>query len=679
MPGREDDRAQLLAGASYEDDEASLRPASEQASDSEGDGICQPVNNRKNGNKEMSAETKERRQDRRKARRNRERRRSGAEGEGMYELEEGHKSSSNSSGDSSEEDLQRLGSVFGRKTASPWTRFLKTAVLYTVIAIIFVALIFGAYRASRSFRVQAHADLASNGTTAFLPTTILISLDGFRADFLQRGLTPNLNALIENGVSPQYMLPSFPSVTFPNHFTLVTGLYPESHGIVGNTFWDPEMQEEFFYTDPLRSMQPKWWEGEPVWVTAENQGIRTAIHMWPGSEAHIGGIEPAYVDRYNGTETLSRKVNRVLELLDLPGPADPSASAVEPRPQLIAAYVPVVDADGHKYGPNSTEIRDTIKSVDDMLGDLLDRLKERNLTDIVNIVVVSDHGMATTSSERLIQLENIVDTRTIEHTDGWPLYGLRPKKDTDLELIHDRLVRERGTKSNFEVYLRDKDMPERYHFSKNQRIAPLWIVPEAGWAIVTQEEFDMKKQKGEIYHPRGLHGYDHEHPLMRAIFVAGGPAFPHQPGSRLDVFQNIEVYNIVCDSIGVVPRPNNGTLRLPLKPIGLHSDEGVPQLEIPHDLPGQDQAANGIAPTDTVRTALLDTSVTALALFGPSMTGSLPSASAPARPIVNDGANGDAERNFGTAWWDWVIGKYDNIKDWSTGLSDKVDAEFGKL
>ncbi|KAK5002752.1 hypothetical protein LTR60_007010 [Cryomyces antarcticus] len=140
--------------------------------------------------------------------------------------------------------------------------------------------------------------------------------------------------------------------------------------------------------------------------------------------------------------------------------------------------------------------------------------------------------------------------------------------------------------------------------------------------------------------------------------------------------ENIEVYNIVCDSIGVVPRPNNGTLRLPLKPIGLHSDEGVPQLEIPHDLPGQDQAANGIAPTDTVRTALLDTSVTALALFGPSMTGSLPSASAPARPIVNDGANGDAERNFGTAWWDWVIGKYDNIKDWSTGLSDKVDAEF---
>ncbi|TKA53133.1 hypothetical protein B0A49_11664 [Cryomyces minteri] len=286
--------------------------------------------------------------------------------------------------------------------------------------------------------------------------------------------------------------------------------------------------------------------------------------------------------------------------------------------------------------------------------------------------------MATTSTERLIQLENIVDTRMIEHTDGWPLYGLRPKKDTDLELIHDRLVRERGTKSNFEVYLRDKDMPERYHFSKNQRIAPLWIVPQAGWAIVTQEEFDMKKQKGEIYRPRGLHGYDHEHPLMRAIFVARGPAFPHQPGSRLDVFQNIEVYNIVCDSIGVVPRSNNGTLRLPLKPVGLHSDEGVPQLKTPPDFPGQDQAANGIASIDTVRAALYGTSVTPLALSGPSTTGSLPSASAPARPIVNDGANRDAERNSSTAWWDWVTGKYDSVKDWSTGPSDKVGAESDK-
>ncbi|KAA8567681.1 hypothetical protein EYC84_008154 [Monilinia fructicola] len=121
-------------------------------------------------------------------------------------------------------------------------------------------------------------------------------------------------------------------------------------------------------------------------------------------------------------------------------------------------------------------------------------------------------------------------------------------------------------------------MPERYHFSKNERIAPLWIVPKTGWAIVTKDEFDVieGKSKGIAYHPRGLHGYDHEHPLMRAIFIARGPAFPHEPNSRVEPFQNIEVYNIVCDSLALTPKANNGTLRLPLKPVGLHSPDTFP-------------------------------------------------------------------------------------------------------
>jgi predicted AlkP superfamily pyrophosphatase or phosphodiesterase len=191
------------------------------------------------------------------------------------------------------------------------------------------------------------------------------------------------------------MNPSFPSVTFPNHYTLVTGLYPESHGVVGNTFWDEELQEEFFYTNP-NAMQPKWWGGEPLWVTAEDQGIRTAIHMWPGSEAHILGVEPAFIDAYNGKESLFNKANRILELLDKPGQENKLAAVADMRPQLIAAYVPNVDSDGHLYGPNSTEIRSTIRDVDNMLDQLFQGLETRNLTKIVNVVVVSDHGMATT-------------------------------------------------------------------------------------------------------------------------------------------------------------------------------------------------------------------------------------------------------------------------------------------
>jgi predicted AlkP superfamily pyrophosphatase or phosphodiesterase len=395
----------------------------------------------------------------------------------------------------------------------------------------------GAYKASTRFRTS-HADsLLSNGTALFAPTTILISLDGFRADFLNRGLTPTLNAFIADGVSPRYMLPSFPSVTFPNHFTLVTGLYPESHGIVGNTFWDPELQERFYYTHPEVSMQPKWWNAEPLWMTAENQGVGSAIHMWPGSEAHIGGVEPTFVDKYNGSEELSQKTRRILELLDLPGLEQslPGPS----RPQFIAAYVPNVDADGHLYGPNSTEIRSTISQADDMLADIFAGLQERNLTDIVNIVVVSDHGMASTSTERLVQLDDLIDLNLTSHIDGWPLRGLRPKRPEDLKTLQDQLELVASKYADaIEIYTRET-MPERYHFKNNDRIAPLWVIPKTGWAIVERPDFDVQAalHNGEVYHPKGVHGYDHEHPLMRAIFIARGPAFPHPPNSRVDTFR----------------------------------------------------------------------------------------------------------------------------------------------
>lgn len=334
------------------------------------------------------------------------------------------------------------------------------------------------------------------------------------------------------------MHPSFPSVTFPNHFTIVTGLYPETHGIVGNSFYDPALQEDFYYTDSSVSMQPKWWNAEPLWVTAEERGVKSAIHMWPGSEAHIMDEEPTYLDKYNGSEALFRKVDRILELLDLPGPEDES-DIVPERPQFIAAYVPNVDRDGHKYGPNSTEIRDTIAEADGMIAELVAGLQGRNLTDVVNLVIVSDHGMATTSNERLVQLDDLIDMDLVEHTDGWPSRGLRPKRPEDLQTLQDQLDKVKEDYSHaMEIYTR-QTMPERYHFSNNDRIAPLWVIPKTGWAIVERPEFDAKKalETGEVYSPRGIHGYDHEHPLMRAIFIAHGPAFPHAPNSRLDAFR----------------------------------------------------------------------------------------------------------------------------------------------
>ena len=416
-------------------------------------------------------------------------------------------------------------------------------IILSIIAL-FCLLTFGAYKVSQSTHKQLITSHLSNGSHIFAPTTILISLDGFRADFLQRGITPTLHQFIAEGVSPKYMLPSFPSLTFPNHYTLVTGLHPESHGIVGNSFWAPDLNAEFH--TKTGSTEQKWWTGaEPLWATAEKQNVTTAIHMWPGSESGLD-FSATFVDKFNMSEVLPRKTARILGLLDLPHDDDPT---VNQRPQFIAAYVPVVDSDGHKYGPNSTQIWDSISSVDEMLHHLFRGLDERNLTDIVNVVVVSDHGMATTSTDRCIQLDDLIDLDLVEHMDGWPLYGLRPKDPIDTRGLYDRLSVEATARGNFDVYLRDENMPARFHFSKNDRIAPLWVVPKVGYAIVHKEDFDVKaaQANGETYHPKGLHGYDYEHPLMRAIFVARGPAFPHKPNSRVEVFRKFLTYSYQID------------------------------------------------------------------------------------------------------------------------------------
>jgi len=516
-------------------------------------------------------------------------------------------------------------------------------LIYFTIILFFLILLLIATRATSLTRKRiTPVHLVSNGTSLFAPTTLIISLDGFRADFLQRNLTPTLNGFIREGVSPLYMLPPFPSVTFVSHYTMSTGLYPEQHGIVGNTFWDPNLKEEFYYTHPESALQSKWWGGEPFWVTAERQGLKSAVHMWPGSEAHIDNVDLAFVDKFNGDEKLTNKIQRVLGWLDLPGPKDQASIAESPRPQLIVAYVPNVDTDGHLYGPNSTEIRQTIKDVDVMLHGMFEGIKQRNLTDIVNVIVVSDHGMATTSVDRLIQLDDLIDMDKIEHTDGWPLYGLRPKQDSDIEPLYQQLLNESRSNPNFDVYLRDKNMPPEYHFNKNPRIAPLWVVPKAGWAIVEKKEFDVAqgKKEGLVYNPRGLHGYDFRHPLMRAIFVARGPAFPHAPHSRVEAFQNLEVYNIVCDSLGLVPEPNSGTLRLPLKPVGLHSDEAAPSLESPSD------------PPEETKTDMSPASPSTSLVYIPEA------------PLPDEDEQEDSNRT----WWEWIKSSFEELEDRIKGL-----------
>ena len=395
------------------------------------------------------------------------------------------------------------------------------------------------------------------------------------------------------------------------------------------------------------------------------QSLLTTNSMWPGSEAHIGGVEPEYVDKFNGQEELNNKVNRILGWLDLPGPSDvkelDTSGAV--RPQLIAAYVPNVDSDGHLYGPNSTYIRSTIAEVDGMLASLFSGIESRNLTDIVNVVVVSDHGMATTDITRLIQLDDLLDTNEIEHTDGWPLYGLRPFNQSEAklaELYSSLKVQEANHEGKFKVFLRDDDMPERYHFANNQRIAPLWIVPEVGFAIAPKHEFDVAAalENGDVYAPRGLHGYDNDHPLMRAIFVARGPSFPHPKGSIVDPFYNTNVYSIICDTLGIEPRPNNGTIRLPFKTTGVHDSE---QYEQPPDDPPPIAHVDigGIVPT----------------ISPPDLEAGDVSPSKETQveepavvPGKADAKETEESGDDSTSWRQWIDGKIDQVKSWVTGL-----------
>ncbi|KAI0995405.1 putative pyrophosphatase/phosphodiesterase [Podosphaera aphanis] len=576
----------------------------------------------------------------------------------MFEMEEGVLKTEilTPSSSDNEENIEsdRQGLLGLHEVRNQRNRWRTWSLKYFLIAAGLSLLVVLVWKISLDQKTKSHQNLLSNGTALFAPTTILISLDGFRADFLQRGITPRLNTLVKEGVSPHYMRPSFPSVTLPNHYTMVTGLHPESHGIVSNNFWDEKLKEEFSFTHPS-AMETKWWHGEPIWVTAEKQGVKTAVHMWPGSEAHIMGIDPSYLDRYNGKLPLQDKAKRVLELLDKPGKEN--GAAEDRRPQFIAAYVPNVDVDGHKYGPNSTEIRTTIAEVDHMLDNIFVGLEQRNLTNIVNVVIVSDHGMATTDISRMIQLEDLIDINKIQQIDGWPLYGLHPKGD--LIELYKALSESTSSNENYDVYLRDKNMPKRYHFSNNHRIAPLWIIPKTGWAIVTKKDFDIEdsKAKGLQYHPRGLHGYDNEHPLMRAIFIARGPAFPQAPHTRLEPFQNIEVYNIICDSLKLAPRPNNGTIRLHSLPISLDQFDTTP--EIPQD------PEDRISPTATHESIHLTPMPTL-------ETSTILSPTQPTVSEITEIPETSAESDVDLKWitdkqkelWGWFKGSTVRLKNW---------------
>ncbi|KAI5965813.1 uncharacterized protein KGF55_001176 [Candida pseudojiufengensis] len=428
----------------------------------------------------------------------------------------------------------------------------------------------------------------SNSTHEFYKTTIVISLDGFHPHYINIHDTPTLHNMLLQDYGSPYMIPSFPSSTFPNHWTLVTGLYPSEHGIVGNTFWDPQLKKQFINTDPkVGGLDPDFWKGgEPIWQTAKRQNVKPAVHMWPGSEVPTIGPETDY-DKFNGSEVLSLKVDRVMGWLD---------REIETRPELILTYVPTVDEYGHKYGISGDDLTQSLTYVDDFLQLMRTELERRNLQNIVNLIVVSDHGMSPTSNDRLIYLDDLVDLNKIEHIDGWPLIGLRPKDDVKVEDV----VIELNTKinqldpklsKNYNIYTRE-NIPKKFKLGGqlndhrfNYRLAPIWIFPDVGYVITTHEQMDKMQHD---YKPKGVHGYDNTHLLMRAIFLGSGPYFVENfKNKKIKPFKNTDFYNIVCDTLDLNPAENNGTIASLLfqdkLPNDWHDDLQFPNLDFEVD------------------------------------------------------------------------------------------------
>ncbi len=374
---------------------------------------------------------------------------------------------------------------------------------------------------------------------------ILISIDGFRWDYLQRYEAPTLRQLAGTGAHIRSLTPSYPTKTFPNHYTMVTGLRPARHGIVGNWFYDAGTGESFGMSKPESNQDARWWGGEPVWITAEKQGVRSACYYWPGSEVTHDGVRPSLWLPFNDKVPSHSRVDGVLRWLDT-APAE--------RPQLLTLYFSAVDHAGHKHGPDSPELQASITEVDDALAGLVAGLDRLGLRDRANFVIVSDHGMSPTSPERVIFFDDLVDVSTIEIEASGTYAGVRPKPGTRTAAGLAAAIRAKAP-PQLKVYERDQ-MPARFQFSGNDRIPAVMLVPDDQWMIESKAGWPARAAR----YDKGNHGWDPATPNMGALFVASGPAI--RRGATLDQADNIHVYNLLCAILKITPAPNDGDARL---------------------------------------------------------------------------------------------------------------------
>lgn len=363
---------------------------------------------------------------------------------------------------------------------------------------------------------------------------ILVSMDGFRWDYTDSVSTPHFDKIRETGVKAESMQVSFPSKTFPNHYTLVTGLVPDHHGIVNNTFYAPEYDAVYAIRDREAIQNGKFYGGEPIWNTAEKQGLKAASYFWVGSEADIQGIHPSYYKVYDHHFPFYQRVDSVIAWLSL---------EEDKRPHMISWYVAEPDGIGHDAGPHSPEADSVVRELDALLGYFMNKLEKHPLGDKVNVIITSDHGMGSISEERTIFLSDYLKEEWVKYVLGSnPIWNILAEDN-----YHDSIYLALENIEGLCIY-KNTEIPDHLNYGSNERCLDFTLVADSSYSI-------QGKPHGYGY-GKGTHGYDINNKDMNAIFYAYGPAF--KTGYIQPEFSNTSVYPLMCRILGLVPAPNDG-------------------------------------------------------------------------------------------------------------------------
>lgn len=350
------------------------------------------------------------------------------------------------------------------------------------------------------------------------PYVILVSLDGFRWDYSKQFSTPNLDAIAKAGVHAKAMKPSYPSKTFPNHYAIVTGLYPDHHGIINNNFYDPLLQKSFSLSTDAKC-DAQFYGGNPIWNVAEQQGVKTASYFWPGSDT--GEKSPSIYKKYDDTVSYAKRIDTVIDWLNLPE---------KDRPHLITLYFDEPDHTGHTFGPLSKENEKMVVKMDSIIGTLVHKLEALPIGDKINLIVVSDHGMTDISDAKKVAVLDYLKPNWLGyHQVINPVMSIQANEGCK-DSIAQALKKVRNIK-----FWAVRDLPKRFHFGSNPRVLDFVIEAKKKYSLIANVD---QKIKG------GTHGYDIRNKDMHAIFYAKGPNF--KKDKRTARFQNVSVYPLIA-------------------------------------------------------------------------------------------------------------------------------------